>query len=359
MPVIPDFTERFVLLRLNQGPGPMLDLLGAQAFRVLCAAVELGVFESLSSGPLTGAAIARRIGADELGTILLLEALDALGYVKNKNERYVNTPMTVKWLLRESPATLVGGIPFFESMVFDRWGCLAESIRRGKPVVPGYDWLDQHSGAWRTYQEGMIAVARMAADEVVARVKLPRSPQRLLDVAGGHGLYSVKFCRRFPALSATVFDLPQALEVARETIAAEQMNDRVTVREGEIWADDLGDGYDVALLFNIIHAYLPAKNVELLRMVARALSPGGSVVIMDQVTGTVPGAMAKALARLQGLNYFNDLGAKTYTFDEIAGLLTDTGFTKLRQIRLRRIPGFGLVVGTRTDHCRASALQTE
>lgn len=84
----------------------MLDLLGAQAFRVLCAAVELSVFESLSSGPLTGAAIARRIGADELGTILLLEALDALGYVKNKNERYVNTPMTVKWLLRESPATL-------------------------------------------------------------------------------------------------------------------------------------------------------------------------------------------------------------------------------------------------------------
>lgn len=347
MPVIPSFTERFVLLTLNQGPGPMLDLLGAQAFRALCAAVELGVFESLNHGPLNGAAIARRIDADELGTTLLLDALDALGYVKNVNGRYVNTPMTVKWLLRESPATLVGGIPFFESMVFDRWGCLAESIRRGIPVLPGYDWLDQHPGAWRTYQEGMIAVARMAADEVVARVKLPHSARRLLDVAGGHGLYSIRFCRRFPALSATVFDLPQALEITRETIAAEKMNDRVAVREGDIWAGDFGDGYDVALLFNIVHAYLPARNVELLGRVAQALNPGGSMVIMDQVTGSVHGAMAKALTRLQGLNYFNDLGARTYTFDEIAVWLRDAGFRKLRRNRLRMTPGFGLVVGTR------------
>lgn len=175
----------------------------------MCAAIELGVFESLNDGPLSGAAIAQCIGADKQGTALLLEALEALGYVKHKNGRYGNTPMTVKWLLRKSPASLASGIPFYESMVFDRWRNLAESIRRGRPVLPGYDWLDQHPGAWRTYQEGMTAVARMAADEVVAKVALPRTAQRLVDVAGGHGLYSIKFCRRYPHLSATVFDFPR------------------------------------------------------------------------------------------------------------------------------------------------------
>ena len=39
------------------------------------------------------------------------------------------TPMTTKWLLHNSPTSLAGGIPFFESMVFDRWGHLDESIR--------------------------------------------------------------------------------------------------------------------------------------------------------------------------------------------------------------------------------------
>lgn len=36
MPIVPNFTERLMLLKLNQAPGPMLDFLGAQAFRVLC-----------------------------------------------------------------------------------------------------------------------------------------------------------------------------------------------------------------------------------------------------------------------------------------------------------------------------------
>ena len=349
MPVIPDFTERLALLTLNQGPGPMLDFLGAQALRALGAAVELGVFESLSGGPSTGAATARRIGTDERGTTLLLEALDALGYVKKmRNEHYVNTPMTAKWLLRKSPTSLASGIPFFESMVFDRWEHLGESIRRGKPVMPGYDWLDQHPGSWRLYQEGMIAVARIAADEVVAKVRLPLTARRLLDVAGGHGLYSMRFCRRYPSLSATVLDLPQALEIARETIAAYEMGDRVAVEEGDIWTHEFGKGYDVVLLFNIIHAYLPDKNAELLRKVAEALNGGGAIIIMEQISGRVPGSVAKALARLQALNYFNDLGAQTYTFDEIADWLRDTGFKKLRRIRLRRTPGFGLVVGTKT-----------
>jgi SAM-dependent methyltransferase len=305
MPVIPNLIERLMLLRLNQGPGLMLDFLGAQAFRAVCVAVKLGAFETLSGDGLTAAEAARRIEADERGTTLLLEALEALGYVEKRHGRFVNTPMTVKWLLRESPTTLAGGIPFFESMVFDRWSHLDESIRLGKPAIPGSEWLDQHPGGYRIYEEGMMAGARMTADEIVARVKLPATARRLLDVGGGHGLYSVKFCQRYPDLSGTVFDLPQALEVARETIAVEKMGDRVTVREGDYWIDDIGTGFDVVLLFNVIHAHLPDRNVELLCKLWGALKDGGLIVVMEQFAGKVFGTTAKALARLQALNSFN------------------------------------------------------
>lgn len=222
MPILPNFIERLVLLDFNQGPGLMLDFLGAQAFRVVGVGVRLGVFEALSGGPLAAAETARQVQASERGVTLLLDALEALGYVKQKDGRYVNTPMTIKWLLRNSPTNLAGGIPFFESMVFDRWGHLDESIRRGKPAMYGYEWLEQHPGGYRVYEEGMIAIARMAADEVMAKVtrSVPPTARQLLDVGGGHGLYSIKFCRRYPNLSATVFDLPQAVEVARETAAA-------------------------------------------------------------------------------------------------------------------------------------------
>lgn len=339
--------EHLILLRLNQGPGPMLDVLGALACRAVSVALELGVFGALSGGPLTAAEIARQIEADERGATLLLEALEALGYVDKQDDRYANTAMTVKWMLRGSPASFVGSLSFFEGLL-DRWRYLDESIRRGEPPMLVWEWFDQHPGGWRNYQAALLGMARMVADEVVARVKLPPTARRLLDVGGGHGLYSIKFCRRHPQLSATVFDWPQALEVAQETIAAEDMDGRVTVQEGDFWTDDLGSGYDVALLFNIIHMYLPDQNTELLRKVAGALNAGGLIVIMDQIAGKVSGPTAKAVARLQGLNLFNEVNGQTYATDEIAGWLMAAGFTNPRGISLLKLPGFGLVVGTIT-----------
>jgi hypothetical protein len=326
----------------------MLDLLGAQAFRAVCVAVRLGVFEALRGGPLSGSETARKISADELGTTLLLEALDALGYVKKADGCFVNTPMTVKWLLRDSPTTLAQGLRFFENTAFERWGYLDDSIRQGRPKMCLDKWLDQQPDGWRTYQDGMTAVARVVADEVVARVELPSNACRLLDVGGGHGLYSSRFCRRYRDLSATVFDLPQALAAVRETDATGGIGDRVRPQPGDFWRDDLGASYDVALLFNIIHASLPEKNIELLTKVGRALNRGGLLVVMDQIAGKESGPIGRVLVGLQGLNFFNDGGGRVYAFEEIVPWVTTTGFTNPRRINLRRLPGFSLVLGTKT-----------
>lgn len=347
MPVIPNLLEHLILLDLNQGPGVMLDFLGAQAFRAVGVAVRLGVFETLAGEPLTAPQVADRIDASDRGTTLLLDALDALGYVRQRDGRYFNTPMAAKWLLRDSPHSFAGGVPFFESMVFERWDYLDESIRRGEPAHTPAEWLAQHPDGYRIYEQGMIAVARMAAGEVVARVRLPSGARRLLDVGGGHGLYSVAFCRKHPGLTATVFDLPEAIVVARETIAAEGMGERVGVIEGDYWLDDPGAGYDVLLLFNVIHAHPPDRNVELLGRLAGMLNRGGLLVIMEQMVGPLPTSTAKALARLQALNYFNDLNAQTYTFDQIAGWLAQTGFVHPRRINLLKTPGFSLALATR------------
>jgi len=193
----------------------------------------------------------------------------------------------------------------------------------------------------------MLAVARMSADDVVAKVKLPPGARRLLDVGGGHGLYSIRFCRRHPGLMATVFDLPQALDAARQTIVAERMTDRVSVQRGNFAHDDLGSGYDVVLLFNILHAWQPEQNVALLHKVAAALGPGGLVVVLGQLPGKAMGPVAEAVARLQALNMFNAEAAQAYAFEDIAGWLAAAGFAGARRIRLRKSPGFALMLATK------------
>ena len=349
MPIVPNFIERLVLFGLNQGPAPMLDFFGALAFRATCVAIKLGVFEALSRGPLTPGEIARRIKADEQGTTLLLEALDSLGYVKKKGGRYANTSMAAKWLLQSSPSTLADGFRFFDSWATEQWEHLEESIAQGKPAVPFYEWLAERPGGWQEYEAGMIAVARPVADEVAARVKLPAAARQLLDVGGGHGLYAIKLCRRYRRLSATVFDLPEALEVTRKVIAAEEMGDRVSVRAGDFWVDNLGSGHDVALLFNIVNSYPPERSTELLRKVAGALNPGGLLVILDQFKGAARGPTAKVVAGLMALSLFNGLGGRAYEFGEIARWLRAAGFGNPRRLNLFRTPGQSLVLATKAQ----------
>jgi cyclopropane fatty-acyl-phospholipid synthase-like methyltransferase len=273
----------------------------------------------------------------------LLDALDSLGYVSKRSGRYTATAMTKKWA-----PVLAEGIPFAEAAAFEQWQHLEERVAGRKPPIHSYEAIERED-TWREFQAGMLALARSGVDNVVAKVKLPRTARRLLDLGGGHGLYSVEFCRRYLHLSATVFDFPQALEVTRELIAAEDMADRVSVEQGDFWTDSIGSGYDVALLFNIVHGNLPEKNTMLLQKVAGSLNPGGRVVILDQLADSNgSGPAARAIAALTGLNMYNSSGGQSYRFDEIAGWLSASGFASLRRINLLRSPGNGLVIATKT-----------
>jgi len=62
MPFVPSPLERLLLSRLNLGPGPLLDVIGAGAFRPVGVAVDLGVFEALRDGPRTAAEVATASG---------------------------------------------------------------------------------------------------------------------------------------------------------------------------------------------------------------------------------------------------------------------------------------------------------
>lgn len=348
MPITLNFIERMLMLRINQAPAPILDMYGAIANRAVSMALRFGVFEALRNGGLTCAQVANKLDANERGIGLLLDALEAIGYLEVQDGRYANSAMTAKWMLDDAPQSIAHLFGFFDSVI-ERCGYLEETIHTGKPPILGWEWFNQHPGVWEQYYAGMLDGARLASDEVVSKVKLPPTAHRLIDVGGGHGLYSVKFCQKHPQLSATVFDWPRAFKAAKATVAAEDMQSRVSLQEGDLWSDDLGSGYDVALVFNMVHMYGPEKNSELIQRVAAALEPGGLLVIMDQIAVKGRGSATKAIARLQGLQLFNSVMGQTYPAKEIGGWLAKAGFINIRTSMLRRAPSSGLVLGVKRD----------
>jgi SAM-dependent methyltransferase len=254
--------------------------------------------------------------------------------------------MTSKWLLRRS-GNFGPRFEFWAANLFKLWDSLEDSLRSGQPTLNLYQWLEDQPEVSRAFQEWMIALAGFTSDTLLGMVKLPAGARRLLDVGGGHGAYALAFCRQYPKLSATVFDRPQALNTARATVAAAGLEARVTLQAGDFLSDELGEGYDVALLFNIVHGFSDAQNRALVARAARALRPGGRLVLAEQLAGGRPGGAAHAIQQILGLSYFHLLEGQLYSYETAAGWMAAAGLGSVRRMDSPRLPGTSLVLGTR------------
>ena len=67
---------------------------------------------------------------------------------------------------------------------------------------------------WDLYQKGMENLAGSTAKESIKLAPKLSSPEKMLDIGGSHGLYSLKFCEKYPSLHSTILDLPAAVEKA-------------------------------------------------------------------------------------------------------------------------------------------------
>ncbi len=348
MPLKLTWAERQIFLNRAWGPGPLLDMFSALGFKAVCAAVKLSLFETLESGgPQTPAQVASTIGADGRGVELLLRVLQGLGYVRRRGKsRYVNSPMTRAWMLPDSPVDCSVMLGYFEDAC-ERWSRLDASIRGGAPAETCDKWLNRHPGTWERYHANMYGVARLISGEIGARCKLPPSAKRLIDLGGGHGLYSVEFCRRNPLLSAVVFDWPQARAAAEQTIRNHGMAERVRFTEGDFFRDDIGAGYDAALLFNVIRIFMEGDAVALLCKARDALRAGGKVFVADQFNSRTPTEFSKVNAFLVHLELYNGCPGISYTASQAMDILGKAGFSQAREIPLRRAGGVSVIEAVR------------
>ncbi|MFH0794461.1 MAG: methyltransferase, partial [bacterium] len=167
---------------------------------------------------------------------------------------------------------------------------------------------------------------------VAAKMPLRRF-KHLLDLGGGPGVYAISLCEANPNLRATVFDLPDPLKIAREEIAAAGLRNRMKVKAGDFLKDSLGSGYDVVLISSIVHALGEKEILFLLKKVRRAIEPNGLVVVKDFFLN--PDFCTPAPAAHFAINMLvNTERGRCYSFGEMTRYLKETGFAKIRRIRI-------------------------
>ena len=341
---VPENPIERVIARLNLAPQPLLETQMAFSLsRLIMVGTKLGVFEALADGPATTAEIADRCGTSEVGTEKLLFALTGAEYLSAENGGYALTPVARKWLLRDSPNSLVDKMLF----QFDEWRYMESSedyVRTGEP-------LELHSmtdaDEWDRYQRGMRSIANAFAPEAVRRMPVPKGATEMLDIGGSHGYYSVALCRKHDGLRSTILDLPQAIEQAAPLLAAEGMGDRVVHRAGDALTDDLGtETYDLVLIAQLVHHFSEDQNRELAGRVARALRPGGVYAVLDEFRPKTPKDAGQLGAVLE---FYFALTSQsgTWAVEEIADWQRAAGLKTRRPINFRTVPGVGIQAATK------------
>jgi len=306
-----------------------LELLrGYRASQVLIACAELGVFAALDDEAVAADDLAGRLDLDTQALSRLLNAAVALGLLERWDAGYANSAQALACLATDGPFSL-GNLARREGAFFRRWSRLSEAVRTGRR--PEENVRDEGRTNWvRDFELALYDIARLngtAIAEALGPQLLQHAgrPIRVLDLGGGHGGYSIALARRYDDLQAVVFDLPPVAAVAREIVATTDVADRVAVRAGDFKTDDLGAGFDLALLFGVLVSEPPADAVALLRKTAAALVPGGTVVIRGfylQEDRTGPPE-----ATLFDLQMLLSTGAgEAHRVADLTGWLTEAGF---------------------------------
>jgi len=302
----------------------------AQSFmesRILHAAAEIDVFTLLQNTPLTADAIAKKIGGDVRALSSLLDAVSAMGLLVKHGQTYYCDRCVARFVAADSPATVLPMV-LHMSYLWERWSRLAD-IAKGMPAAE-FDF-SRHDEDLRAFIGAMHSIGAPLAQQIVASIETGNATS-LLDVGGGSGTYTIAFLRAVPGMTATLFDLPDVIQMARERLESEGMIDRVTLIPGSYDDDELPQGHDLALLSAIIHSNSLDGNLELYRKVFRALKPGGRILIRDHVmepdrTRPRDGAVF-AINMLVGTS-----GGGCYTYEEIQTGLLQAGFAGIRLIR--------------------------
>ena len=316
--------------------------IGFMASKTLLSAVELELFTRLGSDAMTGAQIAEQLGLDPRAVPDFPDALVALGLLDREGDgrdaRYRNTETTAAFLDKASPTYIGGILEMANARLYGFWGDLTEALRTGEPQNEvkhaGKSMFDELYSDPRRLEQFMQAMAgiSMGGFQALAEKFDFSQYQTLCDVGGATGQLSIIVAARHPHLRCTTFDLPVVEPIAKRTIEAAGLGERVTTAAGDFFADPLPQA-DVITMGMILHDWNLERKMQLIKSAYDALPDGGALIVIENIIDDA--RRENAFGLLMSLNMLIEFGdAFDFTGADFAGWCTEVGFKRVDKVPL-------------------------
>jgi SAM-dependent methyltransferase len=320
--------------------------------RIVQAAVELEIFETMGSHALEAASIADSLDLEPRATELMLNALTALGLLRKREDRFSLTDLSARYLKRGAPGYL-GGMIRFEASLWHCWASLTEAIRSGRPVRPA-DMYQENPTETAIFIDAMDSLVKARGDaEIMAEAFDWDNARELLDVGSGPATYPISLCQRFSNLRATIFDLPATLALTECYVREAGLSSRIRLISGDYRVDEIPGSYDVIFLSNIIHGESFEINQRLMVDLSSVLKPGGSIIVKDHILDSTR-ANPPTGALFSLLMLLTTEAGRCYTLDEVKAWMLAAGLMHIRQIDLPAPLNSSLIIATKEDRVKNS-----
>ena len=305
---------------------------GYRVSQLIRAAARLGICDSLADGPRDAPAVAADAGADPALVRRLMRALTALGVlVEGQDRRFANTELG-RLLTRDAPGSVRDtSLGLTDDAQWEAWERLPDGIAQGLVPMelahgrPYWDVLKQDPAVSDRFNRFMVAQTQGFVPQLLAAFDFS-SAGRIVDVGGGNGALAAGILAAHPTLRATLFDLEPGLEGAHEYLGARGVSERCDLVIGSFF-DEVPGGGDVYLLSRILHDWHDGKAAEILAACRRAMRPGATLLVMDQVLPdrAVAGPRERN-ALISDMHMYVLFGARERSERELREMLGSVGF---------------------------------
>ena len=262
------------------------------AFQCARAARELGLLAAVGAAGRDGAlasALVTRTGLPDTSVSVLLDACLATELlVEHAPGRWRLTTMGEVWL-RDAYVAL--DAEFAHTVCWRGLEDLTASLRDGAPVGL------RHFGPWATVYEGLTALpppvrdawfaydhghSDVAFDRALA-VLLESAPRTVLDVGGNTGRFATRLLEADDSITVTLVDHPAVAAEASKHLAARRLDARCTCVGLDLCNHDapLPGSHDAVWMSQFLDCFAPADVTALFDRARVALSPGGSVWVLE------------------------------------------------------------------------------
>ncbi len=259
-------------------------------FQAARALRNLGILEKIKTCKegITIEEIAKDLKLLEYGVKVLLEAGLSLELVYAKDYKFFITK--TGWFMMADELTKVN-MDFTHDVNYLGFHDLEKSIVNGKP-----EGLKVF-GNWTTVYEALSELPEQVRESwfgfdhyysdnsfpVALPVLFESNPEKILDIGGNTGKFSIKCAEYNPDVKITILDLPGQLKDAYKNIEEHGFSDRI-----DGYAINLLDhtkkyptGYDIVWMSQFLDCFSQEDILELLKKAKKAINENGAVYIME------------------------------------------------------------------------------